>query len=272
LVNHNPTVKHGMHSSAKQLKPKDRHARSEHRRSRRLLALRHSNTSKSITLVRIILVRNIWRVWKARHVLAFFGPGIRTALKNRWKGRRNSVCCRLSLSPRCSACQADSRSSAESGVPMPIAGRKWNTVAPTTDCLAKRHSSYARPDKGKNITRRAFASLCSAPCRRRLGQGLPDAFSAELSKAREAARPFRLSFFTGFGARSFGALTSRTSSSGAGSLTSGSTIRAKRLVSSRRIRTELLKASPARVMNLASLAPGSGVAVWSCSPLPWVLP
>jgi hypothetical protein len=60
-----------MHLSAKQLKPKDRHARSEPRRSRRLLAFRHSNTSKSITLVRIILVRNIWRVWKARHVLAF---------------------------------------------------------------------------------------------------------------------------------------------------------------------------------------------------------
>jgi hypothetical protein len=36
-------------------------------------------------------------------------------------------------------------------------------------------------------------------------------------------------------------LTSRTSSSGARSLTSGSTIRAKRLVSSRRIRTELRK-------------------------------
>lgn len=70
MVNDNPTIKRGMHLSAKQPKPKDRHARSERRRSRRLPALRHSNTSKSITLVRIILVRNEWRVGKARHVLA----------------------------------------------------------------------------------------------------------------------------------------------------------------------------------------------------------
>ena len=211
--------------------------------------------------------------WEGPTRSRFFGPGIRTArLKNRWKERRHSVFCRLSLSPRCSACQAGSRSSAESGIPMPITGRKRNTVAPTTDCLARRRSSYARTDKGKHNPRRAFASLCSAPCRRWPGQGLPDAFSAEPSKAREAARPFRLSFFTGFGARSFGALTSRTSSSGARSRTSGSTIRAKRLVLSRRIRTELRKRLASPVMNLASLAPGSGVAVWPCSPLPWVLP
>ena len=89
MVNDNPTVKHGMHSSAKQLKPKDRLARSERRRSRRLFALLHSNTSKSITVVRIILVRNICRVGKARHVLAFLG--LESARRSKIGGKEDGI-------------------------------------------------------------------------------------------------------------------------------------------------------------------------------------